>query len=94
MPDKQVEQKAFQIGDVVVLNSGGPKMTIVDISDDKVTINRFTQDGILGEVTFPREAVKLHDPNEDMNRVSAFMGAFRDIMNGTDTTKTADTTVN
>lgn len=95
MPDTQTEQKALQIGDVVVLNSGGPKMTVVDLSDDTVTINCFTQDGMLGEVTFPKKAVKLHDPDEDMNRVSAFVGAVRDIMNGTGDAKTADTqTVN
>lgn len=44
-------------GDVVMLNSGGPLMTIIEVSDDTFGCAWFTVDETLMEVELPKDAV-------------------------------------
>ena len=53
----------FQLGDVVQLKSGGPKMTVVGISKDKVNCSWFA-DGKLEAALIPKAGVSKFSEKE------------------------------
>jgi uncharacterized protein YodC (DUF2158 family) len=49
----------FRIGDVVVLNSGGPEMTVVNPAGETVWCRWMTADGLSQSHEFPAVAITL-----------------------------------
>jgi uncharacterized protein YodC (DUF2158 family) len=50
----------FQLGDVVILNSGGPAMTVIGLgSDNRAQCKWKRADGQDEEASFPVEAIRL-----------------------------------
>lgn len=45
----------FKVGDVVMLNSGGPKMTVIDHHNGFVTAVWFSDGGVVEQYTFSQE---------------------------------------
>ena len=56
--DMQARDRPLGIGDVVILNSGGPNMMVVDIEDDRVTTAWTYGAGKVQEAEWP--SVCLH----------------------------------
>lgn len=55
--------KEFKVGDVVVLKSGGPKMTINNFLDeDRIECTWFDQKNILQYQNFRPELLKHYEP--------------------------------
>lgn len=53
------ESHLFNPGDCVVLNSGGPKMTVLARSSDALRCIWFNEDGVVVTNTFPEVALSL-----------------------------------
>ena len=51
----------FQPGDIVVLRSGSPTMTVKEITDNNVTVT-WWQDGKIQEATLPAAALEKYVP--------------------------------
>ena len=54
----QLDNPNLKVGDTVVLKSGGPKMTIVRVSDDKVEAVWFDDDADVQNAEFPHQALE------------------------------------
>ncbi len=53
----QLDNPNLKVGDTVILKSGGPKMTIVKISDDKVEAIWFDEKVDVQNAEFPPQAL-------------------------------------
>jgi uncharacterized protein YodC (DUF2158 family) len=49
----------FKIGDVVILNSGGPSMTVTSVSDKSVSVRWFKADATYFDDVFDNNTIKL-----------------------------------
>lgn len=54
----------FKVGDIVVLKSGGPDMTVADVKDQRVFCKWFFK-GKYAEQVFKKELLKEADKPED-----------------------------
>lgn len=55
----------FQIGDIVYLKSGSPRMTVCEILPDKVTVCWLTEGGVtVKTATFNNKAVTKIEPRK------------------------------
>lgn len=52
----------FVEGDVVVLKSGGPNMTVIEVTDDQHVITTWFEGDNARQGGFPCAAVKKYDP--------------------------------
>lgn len=50
-------QPPVTIGNVVMLNSGGPKMMVVDIASNDIVTGAWVNEGKVEEMEFPRSCV-------------------------------------
>lgn len=63
--------KSFEIGDLVLLKSGGPLMTVTQVHPDSgLSVSGCVQGtwfngGIVMSYVFPPEALKYHDEQDD-----------------------------
>ena len=55
---KQSAMEDFEIGDVVQLRSGGPKMTVHSLVSDCDVVCQWFEGNALHEESFPREALR------------------------------------
>lgn len=52
-----MRDEAFKVGDVVILNSGGPKMTVVEVQSSRVKVVWVDDDDSLEAAWFPNVCV-------------------------------------
>lgn len=52
-----MSDEAFKVGDVVILNSGGPKMTVVEVHSSRVKVVWVDDDDNLEAAWFPNVCV-------------------------------------
>jgi uncharacterized protein YodC (DUF2158 family) len=55
----------LRVGDVVTLNSGGPKMTVLEVQDEEVHVAWVNDDAELELSWFPRVCVHLLRGRQD-----------------------------
>lgn len=61
-----MSNEQFQIGDTVMLNSGGPIMTVKEITDAGKEVRCiWFNNGIISSAFFPNASVKKQSPNEN-----------------------------
>ena len=51
----------FNIGEIVILKSGGPAMTVISITDGKLTC-MYYYEGVMVDICIPAEAAVLYTP--------------------------------
>ena len=68
-----MNQQEFKIGDVVQLKSGGPTMTVANVSGDSGTVvcHWFDDHGQLKKATLVSESVKAYIPPKPSNLLEA-----------------------
>ena len=59
---KQSAMEDFEIGNVVQLRSGGPKMTVHGVVSDGDVVCQWFEGNVVHEESFPREALQKVEP--------------------------------